>query len=31
MLLLTLFDVVVVWLIWHEYGLVRARRATTAR
>lgn len=30
MLLLTLFDVFVMWLIWHEYRLVRRLRAASA-
>lgn len=31
MLALTVFDVLVLWLIWHEYRLVRAHRPGTSR
>ncbi len=30
LILLTAFDLVVLWLIWHEYGQVRAARAGRA-
>jgi uncharacterized membrane protein len=27
LIMLTLFDLLVLWLIWHEYSLMRQRRA----